>query len=75
MLKAKKAPSLVDVMQPLIADLVRGAIELFSINMQINIASAARYRVDLKIARAWKTEQKDDRPQVQQAFVRRRRRS
>jgi predicted XRE-type DNA-binding protein len=40
------------VTQPRISDLVRGKIDLFSIDMLINMASAAGLHVNLKVARA-----------------------
>jgi predicted XRE-type DNA-binding protein len=46
------AAKLMGVTQPRISDLVRGKIDLFSIDMLINMASAADLHVDLKIARA-----------------------
>ena len=46
------AAKLMGVTQPRISDLVRGKIDLFSIDMLINMASAAGLHVDLKIARA-----------------------
>jgi predicted XRE-type DNA-binding protein len=45
------AAKLMGVTQPRISDLVRGKIDLFSIDMLINMASAAGLQVDLKIAR------------------------
>lgn len=46
------AAKLMGVTQPRISDLVRGKIDLFSIDMLINMASSAGLTVDLKIARA-----------------------
>ena len=46
------AAKLMGVTQPRISDLVRGKIDLFSIDMLINMASRAGLAVDLKIARA-----------------------
>jgi predicted XRE-type DNA-binding protein len=46
------AAKLMGVTQPRISDLVRGKIDLFSIDMLINMASAAGLQVDLKIAKA-----------------------
>jgi predicted XRE-type DNA-binding protein len=46
------AAKLMGVTQPRISDLVRGKIDLFSIDMLINMASAVGLHVDLKIARA-----------------------
>lgn len=46
------AAKLMDVTQPRISDLVRGKIDLFSIDMLVNMASAAGLHVELKIARA-----------------------
>ena len=46
------AANLMDVTQPRISDLVRGKIDLFSIDMLVNMASAAGFHVELKIARA-----------------------
>ncbi len=45
------AAKLMGVTQPRISDLVRGKVDLFSIDMLINMASAAGLHVDLKIAR------------------------
>ena len=38
--------------QPRISDLVRGKIDLFSIDMLVNMASAAGLHIDMRIARA-----------------------
>ncbi len=46
------AAKLMGVTQPRISDLVRGKIDLFSVDMLINMASGAGLTVDLKIARA-----------------------
>lgn len=46
------AAKLMGVTQPRISDLVRGKVDLFSIDMLISMASAAGLRVDLKIAKA-----------------------
>jgi predicted XRE-type DNA-binding protein len=46
------AAKLMGVTQPRISDLVRGKVDLFSIDMLINMASAAGLQVDLKIAKA-----------------------
>ncbi len=46
-----QAAQLMGVTQPRISDLVRGKIDLFSIDMLINMAAAAGLHVDLKIAR------------------------
>lgn len=46
------AAKLMGVTQPRISDLVRGKIDLFSIDMLINMAAGAGLTVDLKIARA-----------------------
>ncbi|MES1156242.1 MAG: XRE family transcriptional regulator [Alphaproteobacteria bacterium] len=45
------AAKLMGVTQPRISDLARGKIDLFSIDMLINMASAAGLHVDLKVAR------------------------
>lgn len=45
------AAKLMGVTQPRISDLVRGKVDLFSIDMLINMASAAGLQVDLKIVR------------------------
>ena len=45
------AAKLMGVTQPRISDLVRGKIDLFSMDMLINMASAAGLHVDLRIAR------------------------
>ena len=46
------AAKLMGVTQPRISDLVRGKIDLFSIDTLINMASAAGLHVDLSVARA-----------------------
>ena len=46
-----QAAKLFNVTQPRVSDLVRGKIELFSIDMLVNMASAAGLHVDMKIAR------------------------
>ena len=46
-----QAAKLFGVTQPRISDLVRGKIELFSIDMLVNMASAAGLHIDMKIAR------------------------
>ena len=46
------AAKLMGVTQPRISDLVRGKIDLFSIDTLINMASAAGLHVDLRVARA-----------------------
>ncbi|MGQ0532603.1 MAG: helix-turn-helix domain-containing protein [Caulobacteraceae bacterium] len=46
------AAKLMGVTQPRVSDLVRGKIDLFSIDTLISMASAAGLQVDLKIARA-----------------------
>lgn len=46
-----EAAKLFGVTQPRISDLVRGKIDLFSIDMLVNMASAAGLHVDMKIAR------------------------
>lgn len=51
-LSQAEAAKLMGVTQPRISDLVRGKIDLFSIDMLVNMASAAGLHVDLKIARA-----------------------
>jgi predicted XRE-type DNA-binding protein len=45
------AAKLMGVTQPRISDLVRGKIDLFSIDMLINMAASAGLHVDLKIVR------------------------
>jgi len=50
-LSQAQAAKLFGVTQPRISDLVRGKIELFSIDMLVNMASAAGLHVDMKIAR------------------------
>ena len=47
-----EAAKLMGVTQPRISDLVRGKIDLFSIDMLINMLSAAGLHVELKIAQA-----------------------
>ena len=44
-----EAAKLMSVTQPRISDLVRGKIDLFSIDMLINMASAAGLQVNLKV--------------------------
>lgn len=51
-LSQTEAAKLMDVTQPRISDLVRGKIDLFSIDMLINMASAAGLQVNLKVALA-----------------------
>lgn len=46
------AAKLMSVTQPRVSDLVRGKVDLFSMDTLINMASAAGLQVDLKIARA-----------------------
>lgn len=46
------AAKLMGVTHPRISDLVRGKIDLFSIDTLINMASAAGLHVDLRVARA-----------------------
>lgn len=50
-LSQAQAAKLMGVTQPRISDLVRGKIDLFSIDMLINMAAAAGLHVNLKIAR------------------------
>ena len=47
-----QAAKLMGVTQPRISDLVRGKIDLFSIDMLINMLAAAGLRVALKVAKA-----------------------
>lgn len=47
-----EAAKLMGVTQPRISDLVRGKIDLFSIDMLVNMLSAAGLSVDLKVAKA-----------------------
>lgn len=49
-LSQAQAAKLFGVTQPRISDLVRGKIDLFSIDMLINMLATAGVRVDLKIA-------------------------
>ncbi len=49
-LSQARAATLFGVTQPRISDLVRGKIDLFSIDMLVNMASAAGLHVDMKIA-------------------------
>lgn len=46
------AAKLMGVTQPRISDLVRGKVDLFSIDMLITMATAAGLHVDIKIAKA-----------------------
>lgn len=46
------AARLMGVTQPRISDLARGKIDLFSIDMLVNMLSAAGLHVDLKIVRS-----------------------
>jgi len=50
-LSQAQAAKLFGVTQPRVSDLVRGKIDLFSIDMLVNMASAAGLHVDMKIAR------------------------
>lgn len=50
-LSQTQAAKLFGVTQPRISDLVRGKIDLFSIDMLVNMASAAGLHIDMKIAR------------------------
>lgn len=50
-LSQASAVKLMGVTQPRISDLVRGKVELFSIDMLVTMASAAGLQVDLKVAR------------------------
>lgn len=47
-----QAAKLFGVTQPRISDLVRGRIELFSIDTLVNMLAAAGLHVDMKVARA-----------------------
>jgi predicted XRE-type DNA-binding protein len=47
-----EAAKLMGVTQPRISDLVRGKIDLFSIDTLINMLSAAGLHVELKVAHA-----------------------
>lgn len=49
-LSQTQAAKLFGVTQPRISDLVRGKIDLFSIDMLVNMASAAGLHIDMKIA-------------------------
>lgn len=49
-LSQAQAAKLLGVTQPRISDLVRGKIDLFSIDMLINMLAAAGLHVDMKIA-------------------------
>lgn len=51
-LSQTQAAKLFRVTQPRISDLVRGKIDLFSIDMLVNMASAAGLHIDMRIARA-----------------------
>ena len=51
MKKPTTAAKLMGVTKPRVSDLVRGKIDLFSIDTLINMASAAGLQVDLKLAR------------------------
>ena len=51
-LSQAEAAKLMAVTQPRISDLVRGKIDLFSIDMLVNMLSAAGLNVDLKVGRA-----------------------
>ncbi len=50
-LSQAQAAKLFGVTQPRVSDLIRGKINLFSIDMLVNMASAAGLRIDMKIAR------------------------
>ena len=51
-LTQKEAALLFGVTQPRISDLVRGKIELFSLDMLVNMASAAGLNVQLHVRKA-----------------------
>ncbi len=51
-LSQAQAAKLFNVTQPRISDLVRGKIDLFSIDTLVNMASAAGLHIDVKIGRA-----------------------
>jgi predicted XRE-type DNA-binding protein len=51
-LSQAEAAKLMGVTQPRISDLVRGKIDLFSIDMLVNMLTSAGVQVDVKIARA-----------------------
>jgi predicted XRE-type DNA-binding protein len=46
------AAKLMGVSQPRISDLVRGKVDLFSLDMLVNMCAASGIQVDLKIGRA-----------------------
>lgn len=46
------AAKLMNVTQPRVSDLVRGKVDLFSLDMLVNMSAAAGIQVDLKIGRA-----------------------
>lgn len=46
------AAKLMGVSQPRVSDLVRGKVDLFSLDMLVNMCTAAGIQVDLKIGRA-----------------------
>lgn len=46
-----QAANLLGVTQPRISDLVRGEIDLFSVDTLVNMASAAGLHIEMKIAR------------------------
>jgi predicted XRE-type DNA-binding protein len=50
-LSQAEAAKLMGVTQPRISDLVRGRIDLFSLDMLVNMLSAAGRRVDVKIGK------------------------
>jgi len=50
-LSQAQAAKLFGVTQPRVSDLVRGKIDLFSIDTLVNMLAAAGLRVDLRIAR------------------------
>ena len=50
-LSQAQAAKLFGVTQPRVSDLVRGKIDLFSIDMLVNMASAAGLLIDMRIAR------------------------
>jgi predicted XRE-type DNA-binding protein len=50
-LSQAEAAKLMGVTQPRISDLVRGKIDLFSLDMLVNMLSAAGRRVDVRVAK------------------------
>jgi predicted XRE-type DNA-binding protein len=51
-LSQKQAASLFGVTQPRVSDLVRGRIQVFSIDALVNMASAAGLHIEMRVSKA-----------------------